>query len=156
MKFSEIVKQAVSLLQESQRITYRALKRKFGLDDDALEDLKRELIDAQRVAIDEDGKVLVWVGEGKVVSSQSSVLSFQPLTPHPQPPISYTLSHLAEKLLINSLKPVHTSETVLRQAQHEREKGPDAEVSSVHPEPVEGRTEGFSTASQYVGENVVD
>jgi class 3 adenylate cyclase/predicted ATPase len=64
MKFSEIVKQAVMLLHESQRITYRALKREFGLDDDALEDLKSELIDAQRVARDEEGKVLVWVGEG--------------------------------------------------------------------------------------------
>src|SRR5215210_6470259 len=64
MKFSEIVKQAVTLLQESQRITYRALKREFSLDDEALEDLKSELIDAQRVATDEDGKVLVWRGEG--------------------------------------------------------------------------------------------
>ena len=62
MKFSEIVKQAVTLLHESQRITYRALKREFGLDDEALEDLKSELIDAQRVATDEDGKVLVWRG----------------------------------------------------------------------------------------------
>ena len=64
MKFSDIVKQAVTLLQESQRITYRALKREFDLDDEALEDLKSELIDAQRIAIDEDGKVLVWIGEG--------------------------------------------------------------------------------------------
>jgi hypothetical protein len=32
MKFSDIVKQAVSLLHESQRITYRALKREFDLD----------------------------------------------------------------------------------------------------------------------------
>ena len=65
MKFSEIVKQAVTLLQESQRITYRALKREFSLDDEALEDLKSELIDAQRVATDEDGKVLVWIGKGE-------------------------------------------------------------------------------------------
>jgi hypothetical protein len=31
MKFSEIVKQAVTFLQESQRITYRALKLEFDL-----------------------------------------------------------------------------------------------------------------------------
>jgi class 3 adenylate cyclase/predicted ATPase len=64
MKFSEIVKQAVTLLQESQRVTYRALKREFNLDDEALEDLKSELIDGRRVAADEEGKVLVWRGEG--------------------------------------------------------------------------------------------
>ena len=46
MKFSEIVKQAITLLQDSERITYRALKREFDLDDEALEDLKDELIKA--------------------------------------------------------------------------------------------------------------
>jgi hypothetical protein len=36
----------------------------FNLDDDALDDLKVELIEAQQVAIDEDGNVLVWTGDG--------------------------------------------------------------------------------------------
>ena len=58
MKFSEIVDQASALLQRKLRITYRTLKREFALDDDALEDLKFELIDGQRLAVDEDGKVL--------------------------------------------------------------------------------------------------
>jgi hypothetical protein len=40
VKFSEIVKQAVALLQESDRVSYRALKREFNLDDEVLEDLK--------------------------------------------------------------------------------------------------------------------
>src|SRR5262249_20591663 len=40
----------------------RALKRQFALDDDYLEDLKAELIKAERVAADEDGDVLVWTG----------------------------------------------------------------------------------------------
>ena len=47
MKFSEIIDQASALLQDSGRITYRALKREFDLDDDALEDLKAELIKAR-------------------------------------------------------------------------------------------------------------
>ena len=38
------------------------MKRRFDLDDEYLEDLKAELIDAEQVARDEDGKVLVWVG----------------------------------------------------------------------------------------------
>ena len=43
-------------------MSYRALKRQFALDDDYLEDLKAELIKAERVAADEDGDVLVWTG----------------------------------------------------------------------------------------------
>ena len=39
MKFSEIIKQAVALLQDSGRVSYRALKREFDLDDEALEEL---------------------------------------------------------------------------------------------------------------------
>jgi hypothetical protein len=64
MKFSEIVDQASALRQRKQRITYRTLRREFALDDDALEDLKFDLIDGQRLAVDEEGKVLVWVGAG--------------------------------------------------------------------------------------------
>jgi hypothetical protein len=70
MKFSEVVDHASTLLQRRGRITYRALRREFALDEESLEDLKAELIDAQRIATDEDGKVLVWVGEQLVGSSQ--------------------------------------------------------------------------------------
>ena len=62
MKFSDIVKQAAVLLHESGRLTYRTLKREFGLDEGALEDLKFELIKGQELAVDKDGEVLVWVG----------------------------------------------------------------------------------------------
>jgi hypothetical protein len=33
------------------------LKREFALDDEELEDLKSELIDAKHVAVDEDGRL---------------------------------------------------------------------------------------------------
>jgi hypothetical protein len=62
MTFEETLGQVRELLQSKQRVSYRALKRQFALDDDYLEDLKAELIDAERIAVDEDGKVLVWVG----------------------------------------------------------------------------------------------
>jgi predicted ATPase/class 3 adenylate cyclase len=52
-----------------RRVTYRALKREFDLDDAFLEDLREELIVAKRLAIDEDGKVLVWTG-GTPLSGQ--------------------------------------------------------------------------------------
>jgi class 3 adenylate cyclase/predicted ATPase len=60
--FNEVLDQVRELLQREGRVSYRALKRRFGLDDDYLEDLKAELIDAKRLAVDEDGKVLVWTG----------------------------------------------------------------------------------------------
>ncbi len=62
MTFEEILDQALVMLQRRGRVTYRALKRQFHLDDDTLEDLKTELTKAQRLAIDEEGEVLVWTG----------------------------------------------------------------------------------------------
>jgi hypothetical protein len=50
MKFYEVVEQVLALLQREGRVSYRALKREFGLDDDYLEDLKEELIGAKRLA----------------------------------------------------------------------------------------------------------
>src|SRR5713101_7094516 len=60
MTFDEVLEQVRELLQSKSRVAYRALKRRFALDDEYLEDLKAELIDAEHVAHDEDGKVLVW------------------------------------------------------------------------------------------------
>ena len=64
MTFDEILAQVLELLQREGRVSYRALKRRFGLDDDYLEDLKDELIKAKQLARDEAGAVLVWTGEG--------------------------------------------------------------------------------------------
>jgi TOMM system kinase/cyclase fusion protein len=63
MGFYEILDQVVDLLRRRGRVTYRALKREFQVDDAFLEDLKAEIITAQRLAVDEQGEVLVWVGE---------------------------------------------------------------------------------------------
>ena len=63
MTFDEVLAQVRELLQREGRAAYRILKRRFELSDDDLEDLKADLIDAKRVAVDEEGKVLVWVGE---------------------------------------------------------------------------------------------
>src|SRR5215813_13925884 len=64
MTFDELLARVVELLRRQGRVSYGALKRRFALDDAYLQDLKDELITAQRVALDEDGKVLVWLGEG--------------------------------------------------------------------------------------------
>jgi len=62
MTFEELLDQAIAMLERQGRVTYRALKRQFQLDDDVLEDLTVEIIKAQRLAVDEDGEVLVWSG----------------------------------------------------------------------------------------------
>ena len=65
MTFEEILDQAIAMLQRRGRLTYRTLKRQFQLDDEALEDLKLELIEGQRLATDEQGTVLVWTGDAE-------------------------------------------------------------------------------------------
>ena len=46
MTFDEVLTRVLDLLQRQGRVSYRALKRRFDLDDDYLEDLKAELIKA--------------------------------------------------------------------------------------------------------------
>ncbi len=91
MTFDEILAQVLDLLQRQGRVSYRALKRRFTLDDDYVEDLKVELIDAQRVAVDEAGTVLVWRGSADLVQA--------PVKEAVRAPYAYTPSHLAEKIL---------------------------------------------------------
>jgi class 3 adenylate cyclase/tetratricopeptide (TPR) repeat protein len=62
MTFDEILDQALALLQRRGRLTYRALQRQFNLDEAYLADLTAEIIQGQRLAVDEDGAVLVWTG----------------------------------------------------------------------------------------------
>lgn len=110
MTFDEVLAQVLTLLQRQGRVSYRALKRRFALDDDYLEDLKAEIIEAQRLAVDEEGRVLVWTGGasaasppggGVVPGSASTPPQATPASPAPavHPPIAYTPRHLAERIL---------------------------------------------------------
>ena len=62
MTFEELLEQAVALLQRRGRLSYRALKRQFDLDDACLEDLTFELTQILAVAADQDNIMLIWVG----------------------------------------------------------------------------------------------
>src|SRR6266404_397212 len=96
MTFEEILDQAIAMLQRRGRVAYRTLKRQFQLDDEALEDLKIELIDSQRLATDEQGTVLVWTG----AAAAPPVAPADSLgTAGGQPPLAYTPPYLAEKIL---------------------------------------------------------
>ncbi|MGH8070976.1 MAG: ATP-binding protein [Candidatus Entotheonellia bacterium] len=95
MTFEEILDRAIAMLQRRGRLTYGTLKRQFQLDDAALEDLKNELIEGQRLAVDERGNVLVWTG--------AEVVPLHPTTPPASPPdrapLAYTPTYLVEKIL---------------------------------------------------------
>src|SRR5215813_5593293 len=104
MTFDEILAQITDLLKRQGRVSYGALKRRYDLDDAYLEDLKDEIIHAQHLAVDEDNRVLVWVGEQTSASAQPPVSGTPALpsalaTAHEREPLSYTLRHLAEKIL---------------------------------------------------------
>jgi class 3 adenylate cyclase/tetratricopeptide (TPR) repeat protein len=92
MDFVTVVDQAIALLRQRGRITYRTLKRQFQLDDTALEDLTVELIKGQRLAADEDGEVLVWSGDSPAAPAPAAAVP----TPAPS---DYTPAYLAEKIL---------------------------------------------------------
>src|SRR5215468_2629625 len=72
MDFYAILDQVIELLRQRQRVTYRALKVQFQLDDESLEALRDELIEAQHLSADEAGKVLVWTGEAGSSSAPTS------------------------------------------------------------------------------------
>jgi hypothetical protein len=93
MTFEEILEQAIAMLQRRGRLTYGALKRQFDLDDAYLDDLKHEIIEGQRLAVDEQGTVLVWTGEA--ASAPITV----PASAEGRAPLTYTPVHLTEKIL---------------------------------------------------------
>src|SRR5215468_4872760 len=94
MTFEELVDQAIAMLERRGRVTYRALKRQFQLDDDVLMDLTADIINAQRLAVDEDGEVLVLIGT-LAGADRSPVPAQEPV----RAPHAYMPLHLAEKIL---------------------------------------------------------
>jgi class 3 adenylate cyclase/tetratricopeptide (TPR) repeat protein len=92
--FYEVLEQAMALLQRHGRLSYRALTRQFQLDDAYLEDLKAELVEVQRVAVDQDGTMLVWTGDAPVASPPAA-----PTQVPERVPRAYTPAHLTEKIL---------------------------------------------------------
>ena len=95
MSFLDTVRRAKAYLEEQGRVSLRALKREFDLDDEALDELVEELVDVQHVAA-RDAKVLSWI----------AVAPVEPPGPEPdrqalasRDPRAYTPKHLAEKIL---------------------------------------------------------
>src|SRR5215470_1824225 len=102
MTFDEVLDQVRELLRTRGRVSYQSLKVRLPITDQVLEGIKAELIDAERVAIDEDSKVLVWTGspESRVQRLEANTLpssdaKHQTLDPKP---VSYTPLHLVERI----------------------------------------------------------
>src|SRR5713101_3839803 len=93
--FVAVLDQVIALLRQRGRLTYRTLQLQFQLDETQLEVLKDELIYGQRVAVDEDSRVLVWSGEPGTASVPASA----PAGISALAPLTYTPSHLTEKIL---------------------------------------------------------
>jgi class 3 adenylate cyclase/tetratricopeptide (TPR) repeat protein len=104
MGFFEVLTRVTELLQREGRVSYRAIKREWALDDAALADLQAELIEVRQVATDHAGTMLVWAGE---VTPASRPASAAAKAPEPTP-LTYTPSHLTEKIL--AARPTLTGE----------------------------------------------
>jgi class 3 adenylate cyclase len=90
--FDEVLEQALEMLQRRGRVSYRALKVQFQLDDDLLEVLKEEIVEVHQVARDQEGKILVWTGATAAPSSP-------PAPDQERALLTYTPLYLAEKIL---------------------------------------------------------
>src|SRR5262245_18021207 len=93
MDFYGVLDQVLALLRQRGRVSYRALKRQFDLDDAYLDDLKVEIIEVQQCARDQEGTMLVWTCEAASCAPAEPV---QALTP-----LAYTPPYLAEKILLS-------------------------------------------------------
>src|SRR5262245_2920984 len=81
MDYDAVLAQVLDLLQQEKRLSYRVLKLRLQLDDDTLEALKEDLIYAKKLAVDEEGRVLVWTGG---TSSAPTTASPVPLLATPE------------------------------------------------------------------------
>jgi class 3 adenylate cyclase len=91
--FVAVVDQAIILLRQRGRLTYRTLQLQFQLDAEHLEALKDELIEGQRLAVDEAGRVLIWTGASGATAPAAGASAGAPA------PLTYTPPYLAEKIL---------------------------------------------------------
>ena len=97
MDFYAVFDQVVVLLQQRGRASYRALQIQFHLDDDQFAALKEELIEVQQLAVEQDGRMLVWTG-GLAASSPPVTVPISAQNPVPR---TYTPPYLVEQILSN-------------------------------------------------------
>src|SRR5262245_39505946 len=84
--FNEVLSQTMAMLHQHGRVSYRALKRQFGIDDAYLADLTEALHFAHPHVVDEGGQGLVWTESADPLpappapQSEASVVTQEPPT----------------------------------------------------------------------------
>src|SRR5262252_3947783 len=89
MTFDDILAQIIDLLKRQGRVSYSALKRRFDLDDDYLNDLKDELLYVHESEVEADERGFTWTSataSGQAVTSQPVQTPQQPVTQGQQSP----------------------------------------------------------------------
>jgi class 3 adenylate cyclase/predicted ATPase len=93
--FDEILERVLEMLRRRGRVSYRALKVQFQLDDTLLEILKDEIVEVHQLARDQEGEMLVWTGD----TASPAVPTAAPAPDQSKAPLTYTPPYLAEKIL---------------------------------------------------------
>src|SRR5215831_2243760 len=89
------MEQAIALLRQRGRVTYRTLQIQFTLDAEQLAALKDELLYSQPQVSDDTGRGLIWTDDAGPVLAGTAA----PVKPPAQAPLTYTPPYLAEKIL---------------------------------------------------------
>jgi class 3 adenylate cyclase len=75
MSFEDALNQTIDMLRRHKRVSYRALRRQFQVDESYVEDLKAEIVEVLKLGVDEDGRVLVWAGSSGTHGAEEPVAS---------------------------------------------------------------------------------
>jgi class 3 adenylate cyclase/predicted ATPase len=67
VNFSHVLHAVIGLLVIEGRLSYRRLQAEFDLDDSQLDALRFELIEVKALAVDQQGEVLAWAGDGEAI-----------------------------------------------------------------------------------------
>ena len=78
MNFARVLKEVLWCLVTEGGISYRRIRLSFGLDDDGIEELRRELIGIKRLAADVEGELLVWAPEGRAARPELTASARMP------------------------------------------------------------------------------
>jgi hypothetical protein len=81
MTFDEILDQVITLLKRQGRVSFRALKVRFDVDDEYLEALKEEILYVHESSVEADDRGLTWTGETEDIQVTATG---QPSQPEPQ------------------------------------------------------------------------
>jgi class 3 adenylate cyclase/predicted ATPase len=89
MKLQPILAQTVWLLLTEGRVSYDRLRLEFELDDQAIEAIRKELIQVKKFAVDKNGEFLLWAG----AQQPSATANLQPTDTLASPQLTPLASH---------------------------------------------------------------